>query len=75
MEQETEKTTENPTIDLLKLRQQKLEEKTSEKHALYDIYACPVRGAQTLLRNMRRHVQTKKHQDALDLWFDRFAMK
>ena len=74
MEPEIPKTTENETQILKKMKEDRHEDKIGKKHSLYEVYACSVCGSQMTLKSKHRHEKTKKHNQALDLWFNRFEM-
>ena len=45
------------------------------KHALWDLYDCPVCGSKITLKSKTRHQKTTKHRQAEDVWQTRFEMK
>ena len=45
------------------------------RHALWDLYDCPVCGSKITLKSKTRHQKTTKHRQAEDVWQTRFEMK
>ncbi len=48
--------------------------RTKPQRHFYPMWLCPVCGTRTWITNKKRHLQTKKHRDALYVSTERFEM-
>ena len=48
--------------------------KQPRQQRFYPMWLCPVCGTRTWITNKKRHLQTKKHRDALYISTERFEM-